>query len=209
MRQIVRLARRIGLNALTLYAFSFQNWARPEDEVEALMVLLEEYLHNERDEILDNEIRLEAVGELDRLPAVVRAVLDKLRAESAGNDKMTLTLALSYGGQEEIAAVVRQIAEDAAAGKLDPATIDAASLGAQIPSLRGGAPDLIIRTGGEHRLSNFLLYGSAYAELFFSDRLWPDFGANDLFEAVACYQKRERRFGLVASPPVPSQRSSA
>jgi undecaprenyl diphosphate synthase len=199
VRRIVRLARRVGIDALTLYAFSFQNWARPDDEVAALMMLLQEYLLSERREIVDNGIRLAAVGELDQLPAEVRAVLDGLCAESAANRRMTLTLALSYGGQEEIAAAARELASLVAGGQLAVADITVDALAARIPSLRGGAPDLIIRTGGETRLSNFLLFGSAYAELFFSDRLWPEFTEDDFFTAIASYQRRQRRFGQVVS----------
>lgn len=197
VRKIVRLARRIGLDALTLYAFSFQNWHRPQDEVSALMVLLHDYLQNERLEILDNGIRLNAVGELDKLPGMVRQALEHLRDESADNDAMTLTLALSYGGQEEIAAAARKLAEDVRAGRIAPEDIDVDALSGHIPSQAMGAPDLIIRTGGEQRLSNFLLFGSAYAELYFSQKLWPEFGEEDLFAAIASYQRRQRRFGLV------------
>jgi len=197
VRRIVRLARRIGIDALTLYAFSFQNWQRPGDEVEALMALLHEYLLNEREEILGNGIRLAAVGELDQLPARVRQVLDMLIAESAANSSMTLTLALSYGGQEEIANAARELAREVSAGNMAAEDIDISSLEARIPSLRVGNPDLIIRTGGETRLSNFLLFGSAYAELYFSDRLWPEFSGEDLFAAIHSYQRRQRRFGLV------------
>jgi len=199
VRRIVRLARRIGIEALTLYAFSFQNWARPEDEVSALMVLLQEYLFSERDEILGNGIRLAAVGELDQMPQEVRHVLDALCSESAANAKMTLTLALSYGGQEEIASAARAIAKDHAAGRLRLEDITVDELSSRIPSQRVGSPDLIIRTGGETRLSNFLLFGSAYAELFFSDRLWPEFTEEDLFTAIESYQRRERRFGQVVA----------
>jgi undecaprenyl diphosphate synthase len=195
VRRIVRLSRRIGLDALTLYAFSFQNWSRPEDEVGALMSLLYDYLVTQRQELLDTQIGLDAVGELDRLPAPVRQVLDALRDETRPGAQMMLTLALSYGGREEIAAAARGLAERAAAGSLDPASIDADSFGTLLPSLRVGAPDLIIRTGGEMRISNFLLYGAAYAELYFSERLWPDFREEDLFAAIASYQRRERRFG--------------
>jgi undecaprenyl diphosphate synthase len=191
VRRIVRVCRRLGIDALTLYAFSEQNWARPAGEVDALMGLLREYLLNERDEILENEIRLVAIGDLGRLPEGVREVLDPLRRASADNGKMTLALALSYGGREEIAAAARDLAGEAAAGTLDPATIDAATLGARLPSQGAGDPDLIIRTGGEIRLSNFLLYGAANAELAFFDRLWPDFTEDDLFAAIAAYQRRE------------------
>ncbi len=197
VRRIVRVARRVGLEALTLYAFSFQNWQRPDDEVVALMVLLKEFLVSERDEILDNGIRLAAVGELDNLPSMVRTVLDELIEASRSNDKMTLTLALSYGGQEEIARAARQLAAEALAGDIDPVEIDVDTFRRRIPSLCVGEPDLIVRTGGESRLSNFLLFGSAYAELYFSDKLWPDFCEDDLFAAIASYQGRERRYGQV------------
>ncbi len=199
MRRIVRLARRIGIEALTLYAFSFQNWARPDEEVTALMVLLQEYLSNERSEILGNGIRLAAVGELDQLPPEVRGVLDPLCRDSQPNDRMTLTLALSYGGQEEIASAARALAKDYAEGRIALEDINVATLGQRIPSQRVGEPDLIIRTGGETRLSNFLLYGSAYAELFFSDRLWPEFSEEDFFTAIDSYQRRQRRFGQVVA----------
>ncbi len=198
VRRVVRIARRLGLDALTLYAFSEQNWARPTGEVEALMGLLREFLITERDEILDNSIRLVAIGDVSRLPPFVRDVLDPLRNASSSNGKMTLALALSYGGREEIAAAARDLALEAVADRLDARTIDAKLLGARLPSLSVGDPDLIIRTGGEQRLSNFLLYGAAYAELAFTDRLWPDFDERDLFEAIASYQRRERRFGLTS-----------
>ena len=197
VRRIVRAARRLGLRALTLYAFSEQNWARPDEEVDALMQLLREFLLSERDELLDNRIRLNAVGNLGRLPAIVRAVLDPLRADSEKDAEMTLTLALSYGGREEIAAAARELAVDVAAGKLRPEDVTEHALHARMPSLSVGDPDLVIRTGGERRISNFLLYGLAYAELHFADVLWPDFGERELYEAIASYQARERRFGLV------------
>jgi undecaprenyl diphosphate synthase len=201
VRRIVRVCRRLGIEALTLYAFSEQNWARPPGEVEALMGLLREFLVSERDEILHNDIRLVAIGDLGRLPVAVRAVLDPLRVASIANCKMTLALALSYGGREEIAAAARELAIEAAAGRLDPRTIDDELLAARLPSLSAGDPDLIIRTGGEQRISNFLLYGAAYAELAFTDRLWPDFDEGDLFAALASYQRRERRFGKVGKAP--------
>jgi undecaprenyl diphosphate synthase len=204
VRKVVRAARRLGLDALTLYAFSEQNWARPAGEVDALMGLLREFLISERDEILDNGIRLVAIGDLSRLPEPVRDVLDPLRKASNPNHRMTLALALSYGGREEIAAVARDLAREVAAGQLEAANIDAALLASRMPSLEVGDPDLIVRTGGEQRLSNFLLYGAAYAELAFTDRLWPDFEPDDLFQAIASYQRRERRFGRVPSPRPPS-----
>jgi undecaprenyl diphosphate synthase len=200
----VRAARRLGLRALTLYAFSEQNWSRPQGEVDALMGLLREFLVTERDEILGNDIRLVAIGDLGRLPEFVRDVLDPLRSASSGNHKMTLALALSYGGREEIAVAARQLAVEAVEGRLDPQEITAELIGARLPSLGVGDPDLIIRTGGEFRISNFLLYGAAYAELAFSDRLWPDFTEEDLFSSIASYQRRERRFGRVGKPAGPA-----
>src|SRR5205807_2964727 len=140
---------------------------------------------------------LNAVGNLGRLPGIVRAVLDPLRSDSESRTEMTLTLALSYGGREEIAAAARDLATDVANGKLRPEDVTAEALHGLMPSLRVGDPDLVIRTGGERRISNFLLYGLAYAELHFADVLWPDFLEADLYEAIASYQRRERRFGLV------------
>ncbi len=195
VRRVVRAARRLGLRALTVYAFSEQNWARPELEVGALMDLLKEFLLAERSEILHNGIRLQAIGNLGRLPAFVRAVLDPLRNESANNEAMTLTLALSYGGREEIALAARELADDVKKGRISADQITTESLRARMPSLAVGDPDLVIRTGGEQRISNFLLYGLAYAELAFSEKLWPDFDAPDLYAAIGSYQQRERRFG--------------
>ncbi|MGK4002780.1 polyprenyl diphosphate synthase [Sorangium sp. So ce1036] len=195
VRRIVRACRKLGVEALTLYAFSEQNWARPRGEVDALMGLLREFLMSERGEILDNDIRLVAIGDISRLPEVVREVLDPLRTASAENTKMTLALALSYGAREEIAAAARELAKEAVAGKLDPEAIDGALLAARLPSQSVGEPDLILRTGGEQRLSNFLLYGAAYAELSFTERLWPDFTEDDLFAAIAAYQQRLRDAG--------------
>jgi undecaprenyl diphosphate synthase len=203
VRRIVRSARRLGVKALTLYAFSEQNWARPDEEVETLMLLLRDFLLSERDELLDNGIRLNAVGNLGRLPGIVRAVLDPLREDSATRTEMTLTLALSYGGREEIATAARELACEVASGRMRLEDVTAESLHGRMPSLRVGDPDLVIRTGGERRISNFLLYGLAYAELHFADVLWPDFSEADLYEAIASYQRRERRFGLVGKAAVP------
>jgi undecaprenyl diphosphate synthase len=209
VRRVVRVSRRLGLEALTLYAFSEQNWARPPGEVDALMGLLREYLVSEQGEIIDTGIRLVAIGDIDRLPPPVREVLDPLRAASASHGGMTLALALSYGGREEIAFAARELAREAARGDIDPESIDTELFASRLPSLRAGEPDLIIRTGGEQRLSNFLLYGAAYAELAFTDRLWPDFTEADLFHAIESYQRRERRFGQVGRPAMPQLQSTA
>lgn len=200
VRRIVRATRRLGIKALTVYAFSEQNWERPELEVTSLMKLLEDYLLSEREELLDTGIRLQAIGNLGRLPRFVRAVLDPLRNETARNDEMTLTLALSYGGREEIASAAQDLARDVLSGRIKAEEITADALRTRMPSLAVGDPDLVIRTGGEQRISNFLLYGLAYAELVFSDRLWPDFTAADLYQAIAAYQRRERRYGKVGKP---------
>ncbi len=206
VRRVVRAARRLGLEQLTLYAFSAQNWGRPHEEVEALMALLQEFLVSEREEILHNRIRLRAVGDTRRLPPAVREVLEGLSHESGTHQGMVLSLALSYGGREEIADAARHLAEQVAQGRLRPDEITEARLQAALPSLQYGDPDLMIRTGGEQRISNFLLWGAAYSELVFSEVLWPDFGADDLYEALGAYQRRQRRFGLVpdVSPSAPT-----
>ncbi|NUO47959.1 MAG: di-trans,poly-cis-decaprenylcistransferase [Polyangiaceae bacterium] len=192
VRRVVRAARRLGIGALTLYAFSEQNWGRPGGEVDALMGLLEEFLRSERGEILNNGIRLVGIGDLSRLPDFVRHALDPLAQDSSLNRGMTLALALSYGAREEIADVARRLAQDAKEGRIDPAAIDADMIASRMPSLSVGDPDVILRTGGEQRLSNFLLYGAANAELVFSEKLWPDFDESDLFEAIRVVQERRK-----------------
>ncbi len=204
VRRIVRASRRLGLQALTLYAFSEQNWARPQAEVEALMDLLREFLLSEREELVTNDIRLRAIGRVDRLPPRVREVLDEIVAATRGNRTMTLSLALSYGGREEIADAARLLGERVARGELAAERIDEAAIEALLPSMDCGPVDLLVRTGGEQRISNFMLWGAAYAELYFSAALWPDWEAGDLYEAIASYQQRDRRFGKVrveSQPP--------
>ena len=194
VREVVRGAREIGLRALTLYAFSAQNWQRPPDEVATLMQLLRDYVIEERDEIMDNDIRLIAIGEVERLPAFVKDPLDALMRESANNQSMTLCLALSYGGRESIVAAARALSEAAKAGlPVEEITEERFSAALQT----GGMPqlDLLVRTSGEERLSNFLLWEAAYAELYFTDTFWPAFGKTDLYEALESYRRRERRFG--------------
>ena len=197
VRATMRAARRLGIPALTLYAFSEQNWDRPEAEVNALVDLLCECLVSERNELVDNEIRLSAIGRLHKLPERARAKLSSLMSETQSFDGMTLTLALSYGGREELIDATRELARRARDGSLDPNDIDQSAVDALLPSMSVGPVDLMIRTGGEQRISNFLLWGSAYAEFYFTDELWPDFEANSLYCAIEAYQARERRFGLV------------
>jgi undecaprenyl diphosphate synthase len=195
VREVTRTARRIGVQALTLYAFSAQNWSRPVDEVAGLMDLLREYLESERQEILENGIRLEAVGELDRLPRFVRAPLEAVREASARNRGMVLTLALSYGGQEEIAAAADTLVRRARDGSLPPGPVDIETFASALWTGRLPPVDLVIRTSGETRVSNFLLWQSAYAEFEFTTTLWPDFGGPDLEAALRAYAGRQRRFG--------------
>jgi undecaprenyl diphosphate synthase len=198
VRDVTRAAREIGIEALTLYAFSSQNWLRPVSEVAGLMELLREYLLGERAEILDNAIRLDAIGDVERLPAMVKEPLDELRAVSAANRGMTLTLALSYGGRESIARAVRAAVRDAAAGQLAPDAVDVERFNSYLPTSRLPPLDLLIRTSGEQRISNFMLWEIAYAELVFVDVLWPEFRRQHLFACLEQYAARERRFGLTA-----------
>jgi len=199
---ITRLCRRLGIRALTLYAFSEQNWGRPDEEVGGLMLLLHDYLRDERQEILDSEIRLLGAGRTDRLPAFVREPLQALCEETASAEGLALTLCLSYGGREELVGAARALAADVAAGRMRAEDLDEAALSARLqtaplgPAL-GDSVDFVVRTSGERRLSNFLLWQSAYAELAFSPVLWPDFGADALFDVLADFASRERRFGLV------------
>jgi undecaprenyl diphosphate synthase len=199
VKDIVRAARQIGIEALTLYAFSAQNWARPAHEVAGLMQLLRDYLVEERTEIMENGIRLLAIGDVERLPPLVREPLDALRADSAGNHSMSLVLALSYGGRESIARAVRALAEEVAAGKLRPGDVDVQRVSSFLPTHELPPLDLLIRTSGEQRISNFMLWELAYAELVFSGALWPDFRRQHLYDALEIYAQRERRFGLTGT----------
>jgi undecaprenyl diphosphate synthase len=199
VRDITRASRELGIGALTLYAFSAQNWARPADEVAGLMELLRDYLHDERGEIMDNGIRLEALGDIDRLPALVREPLAELRAASANNTGMVLTLALSYGGRESIARAARTAAEQIARGALRLDELDCDRLGSFMPTAALPPLDLLIRTSGEQRVSNFMLWELAYAELVFIDVLWPEFRRQHLYRCLDAYAGRERRFGLTSA----------
>lgn len=201
---VVRCARKLGCKALTLYAFSHQNWARPAHEVLHLMQLLRRYLIKERAEILDNGIRFTTVGDVHRLPAYVRAPLAELKRASAHNTDMVLCLALSYGGREMITQAVQTMCRAAAAGTLDPESVTPDTLTAHLESSALLPPmDLLIRTSGERRISNFFLWEIAYAELYFTETLWPDFRDNHLMEAIREYGRRERRFGLTSEQVAP------
>jgi undecaprenyl diphosphate synthase len=184
-----------GVGFLTLYAFSTENWKRPAHEVAGLMVLLERFL-SEKVAMMDkNGVRLATIGRTADLPVPVRKRLERAIAETAHNTKLTLTLALNYGGRDEIVDAVRAIACEAKAGALDPTLITAETLSAHLYTAGIPDPDLLIRTSGEMRLSNFLLWQLSYTEIHVTSRLWPDFGAEDLRAAIVDFQSRDRRFG--------------
>jgi len=191
VRAVVRAARRIGVPALTLYAFSAQNWARPAEEVAALMLLLGQFLESERGEMRENAIRLNAIGDLARLPPEVRGQLGLVMEETRSNGGMILTLALSYGGREELVHAARAAAE---VGEIDEASLEAHLWTKGLPEL-----DLVVRTSGERRISNFLLWQAAYAELYFTEVLFPDFRDEAFLTALADFQGRQRRFGLTGA----------
>ncbi|MGO9620599.1 MAG: isoprenyl transferase [Desulfobaccales bacterium] len=198
VRTIVRQARKLGISYLTLFAFSEENWQRPALEIRALMALLRRFLQRELPEMLENQIALRAIGNLPQLPAAVQRDLAQTIAATAQGTatKMVLTLALSYGGRSEIVQAVQALARDLLAGRLTPAEIDAALLARHLYTADLPDPDLMIRTSGEYRLSNFLLWQSAYTELYVTETLWPDFREEDFLAALDAYCQRDRRFGL-------------
>lgn len=203
VREIVRSCGELGVEALTLFSFSTENWRRPEDEVDALMALLARYLADERQELMHNRVRLQGIGELGRLPVHVRTLLDKATEYTAANKGLRLSLALSYGGRAEIVHAVRRLAEEVAAGRLEANEIGEASVTAHLYTAGLPEPDLLIRTSGEMRLSNFLLWQLAYAEIYVTDINWPDFRRAELVEAIRWYGARERRFGRTSEQVVP------
>ena len=195
VRRTIEAAQRSGVGWLTLYAFSSENWRRPAGEVMELTGLLRHYLKSEIAELASNGVRLRVIGEHQRFSPDIQAALSDAERITADNTRLNLTVALSYGGRAEILAAARRAAESACAGRLDPADLDEEMLASLLFTAGMPDPDLIIRTSGERRLSNFLLWQAAYAELVFLDVLWPDFGAPHFAEALAEYARRERRFG--------------
>jgi undecaprenyl diphosphate synthase len=195
----VRAAHELGISQLTLYAFSTENWSRPKLEVDALMGLLEHYLDAEIDEIDRNGIQVRAMGRLDRLPGPVRAKLDQAICRTRDNREMVILFALSYGGRTEIIDAARRLAREVEQGKLDPEQIDEKVFSEYLYAPDLPDPDLLIRTGGESRVSNFLLWQIAYAEIHVTEVMWPDFRKSDLVEAILSYQNRERRYGLISA----------
>ena len=197
VRRIVEACCELGVGILTLYAFSWENWDRPAHEIRELMTLLGDFLRRERPTLLEHRIRLRAIGRLNELPPDVVGSLQRLMAETAGFDRMTLVLALSYGGRQEIVDAARRLAALVREGTLSLEQIDEARVTRQLYAPDIPDPDLLIRTSGEQRLSNFLLWQCSYTELYATPKHWPDFTKADLVEAIAEYGRRERRFGRV------------
>ncbi|MEW5734921.1 MAG: isoprenyl transferase [Thermodesulfobacteriota bacterium] len=195
VRMAVRTSREIGIGYLTLYAFSTENWQRPKTEVAALMRLLIRFMNDELAEMLENGIRFNVIGAEERLPAEVREKIRTTREATAHNRDMVLSLALSYGSREEITRAVATIARKAAAGEISPEKVDEALIASLLYTADMPDPDLIIRTSGEMRLSNFLMWQAAYSELFITPTLWPDFNREEYVEILKEYAKRQRRFG--------------
>ncbi len=199
VREVVKGCASLGIDYLTLYTFSVENWNRPVREVNALMRFLKETLRKEVDDLHRNNVRLRTIGRTEDLPASVRREIDRAVSILDNNTGLTLVLALSYGGRVEIVEAIRKIAESVRRGKLKPEEIDADTVSRHLYTGGMPDPDLLIRTSGEMRISNFLLWQIAYSELWITDVLWPDFRRKHLYEAIMSYQERERRFGRVPS----------
>ncbi len=201
VREAVEGCSELGIEVLSLYTFSVENWNRPLPEVTGLMSFLRQVLSEERAALRDNNVRLSAIGRIGDLPPEVRAELERTEQELSGNTGLQLMLALSYGGRTELVDCFRRIATEIADGRMAPEEVDESVIDANLYTAGRPHPDLLIRTSGEMRLSNFLLWQLAYAEIYVTDTLWPDFRKRDLFRAVSEYQKRDRRFGRVEQPP--------
>jgi undecaprenyl diphosphate synthase len=199
VREVVRACGKLGVEVLTLYSFSTENWGRPEDEVSALMGLLERYLRDETSDLLANNVRLRGIGELEQLPDHVRLLLQAGEALTADNTGLELLLALSYGSRAEVTAAVRGIARDVADGRLSPEDVDEDLVASRLYTAGLPDPDLLIRTSGDLRVSNFLLWQIAYAELYVTPVAWPDFRRPHLEAAFGAYAARQRRFGRTGS----------
>jgi undecaprenyl diphosphate synthase len=196
VRDIVRASREIGIEVLTLYAFSTENWRRPAKEISALMGILKEFLKSELAEMMENGIRLNAIGDVARLPEDVLEVLHNVMEKTRANAGMLLNLALSYGGRDEIVRAACDVAKEVKSGRLQPEDITKRLFSSYLDTGGMPEPDVLIRTSGEMRISNFLLWQIAYAEIFVTDTLWPDFKRTELIQILEEYQKRNRRFGL-------------
>jgi undecaprenyl diphosphate synthase len=197
IREVTEACIELGVKYLTLYAFSSENWNRPKNEVDTLMKLLDQFLDDKADELDKQNIRLQAIGDLDRLPAATRNRLNRILERTKNHQKMTLVLALSYGAREEITAAARSLAKAAIAGEISPEDIDCELFAKNLYTADIPDPDLLIRTSGEMRVSNFLLWQISYSEIVIVKKMWPDFRQGDLFTAVEEYNKRHRRFGAL------------
>jgi len=197
VRMVVRASRELGISVLTLYAFSTENWQRPETEINALMTLLKRFLKSEKQEMLDNNIRLNTIGEIERLPDSVKTLLLETMQASQSNTGMMLNLALSYGARSEIVRMAQQLSAAAVAGNLKPEAIDEETVSNHLYTRNIADPDLLIRTSGEMRISNFLLWQIAYSEISITDTLWPDFNRDEYIAILKEYQGRDRRYGKV------------
>lgn len=195
VRLAVRSCRERGVPYLTLYAFSIANWSRPKEEVEGLMRVCTEFAEGEREELMQRGVAVEIIGDLEDIPTPTRRAMERLVRDTAGGKSMTLALALSYGGRRDMVNAMRAIAVRARAGMVIPEEITEASLRSYLTTSAMPDPDLIVRTGGEKRLSDFLLFEAAYAELFFTETLWPDFTEATLDEAIVAFGRRQRRYG--------------
>jgi undecaprenyl diphosphate synthase len=198
VRAIITTCRELGIKWLTLYAFSIENWKRPESEVSALMDLLQKYLKEELNEMLEKNIRLRAIGDIDSLPRDAHETLLDTMEKTAHCDTMVLNLALSYSGRDEIINACRGLIADLENKRIRPEQISEETLSNYLSTKGIPDPDLLIRTSGEYRISNFLLWQMAYTEIYVTETLWPDFGKEDLIKALFNYQSRERRFGLTS-----------
>jgi undecaprenyl diphosphate synthase len=192
---IVRTARELGIKVLTLYAFSTENWKRPALEVQSLMGLLKSFLQSELASMVENNVSLRCIGQREKIPPEVDKVLGRVIAETANNDGLILNLALSYGSRNEIVQAVQALTNECLQGQMSPEAIDDQAITARLYTAGLPDPDLLIRTGGEARLSNFLLWQASYAELYFTDTLWPDFRKDEFIAAISDFQQRQRRFG--------------
>ena len=197
VRTIVRACREFGISYLTLYAFSTENWQRPKAEIDALMTLLIKFLKSEQQELLENDIRLHAVGQIERLPAEVQQALRETIKLTRKNSGLQLNLALSYGSRTEIVHMVKQIAQKSKNGQIDPQSINAEIVAQHLYTKGIPDPDLLIRTSGEMRISNFLLWQIAYSEIHITPTYWPDFSRDEFYRILKDYQQRERRYGRV------------
>jgi undecaprenyl diphosphate synthase len=195
VRRVTEECARIGIEQLTLYCLSSENWKRPQGELDFLMHLLEQYMIEERKLIMEQNIRVVVIGRREGIPPATLAEMDKTISMTAGNSGMRLCLAINYGGRGEIADAVRSIARDVCAGGLDAEAIEESTIGDRLYTAGMPDPDLLIRTAGEQRISNFLLWQLSYAEIWFTDKCWPEFEEADLHEALNCFASRDRRFG--------------